>query len=142
MGHCSTIASGYSLFSNNKTVCIDGDGSLLMHMGSLSCIGNNNNKNLIHILLNNNSHESVGGQTTNCYKTKFYKIAKECNYKHTFFIDKISQLKDILDNKEIIENGPIFIEIKITNKTSNKLLRPTEEFKQLKEEFINNYNIR
>ena len=138
MGHCSTIANSYSLFSKKKTVCIDGDGSLLMHMGSLSCIGNNNNKNLIHILLNNNSHESVGGQTTNSFKTNFHKIAKECNYKHIFLVDQIYQLKDILDNKEIIEDGPIFIEIKIDSGTNKILQRPKEEFKQLKEDFINN----
>ena len=109
MGHCSTIANSYSLFSNRKTVCIDGDGSLLMHMGSLSCIGNYN-KNLVHILLNNNSHESVGGQTTNCSKTDFCKMAQACNYKHIFLVDKIYRLKDILENKDIMEDGPIFIE--------------------------------
>lgn len=140
MGHCSTIANSYSLFSKKKTVCIDGDGSLLMHMGSLSCIGNHNNKNLIHILLNNNSHESVGGQTTSSFKTNFHKVAKECNYKHIFLVDQIYQLKDILDNKEIIEDGPIFIEIKIDSGTNKILQRPKEEFKQLKEDFINNYN--
>ena len=109
-----------------------------MHMGSLSCIGNNNNKNLIHILLNNNSHESVGAQTTNSFQTNFYKIAKECNYKHIFLIDKIYQLKDILDNKEILEDGPIFIEIKIGNGTNKILQRPTEKFIDLKENFMKN----
>ena len=45
-------------------VCLDGDGSILMHMGNLGILGNNENKNFIHIIFNNAAHESVGGQPT------------------------------------------------------------------------------
>ena len=64
MGHTSSVALGYSLSSRNKTICIDGDGSLLMHLGSSKTAGNFANKNFKYILLNNNSHDSVGGQST------------------------------------------------------------------------------
>ena len=65
MGHCSMIALGYSLFTNKEVLCLDGDGSMLMHLGSLFTIGQNSRNNFKYILLNNNSHESVGGQETN-----------------------------------------------------------------------------
>ena len=46
MGHTSSVSLGYSLFSKNKTVCIDGDGSLLMHLGSIKTLGEFSNHNL------------------------------------------------------------------------------------------------
>ena len=64
MGHSSIVALGYSLKSNRKVFCLDGDGSILMHLGSLRTIAFNGNSKFKHILLNNNSHESVGGQIT------------------------------------------------------------------------------
>ena len=71
MGHSSMVSLGYSLKSKNQIICLDGDGALLMHMGSLRTIGFFGNTNFKHILLNNNSHESVGGQTTNASKINF-----------------------------------------------------------------------
>ena len=76
MGHSSMVALGTSLFTKNQTICLDGDGSMLMHLGSLNTSGLNANKNFKHILLNNNSHESVGGQITNADKVDFRKLTK------------------------------------------------------------------
>ena len=56
-------------FSKKKTICIDGDGSMLMHLGSMSLCNFYAKKNFKYILMNNNSHESVGGQTTNIKNT-------------------------------------------------------------------------
>ena len=64
MGHTSSVALGYSLSTNKKTICIDGDGSFLMHLGAIKTAGTFANKNFKYILLNNNSHDSVGGQST------------------------------------------------------------------------------
>ena len=138
MGHTSSIACAYSLFSNNKTVCIDGDGSLLMHMGVLSSIGNIKPKNFIHILLNNKSHESVGGQTTNSNCTKFYKIAKACGYTNIYNIETMIELKNLLKDNILLKEGPIFIEIKTNIGTLNDLKRPKKELVKIKKDFINN----
>ena len=71
MGHCSQIALGFPHLT--KTMyCIDGDGSVIMHMGSLAINGTSNSKNFKHIILNNGSHESVGGQPT-AGKKKLFK---------------------------------------------------------------------
>ena len=64
MGHTSSVSLGYSLKTNNKVICLDGDGSFLMHLGSAVSIKKNSKKNLKYIFINNKSHESVGGQST------------------------------------------------------------------------------
>ena len=64
MGHTASVALGYSLSNKKKTICIDGDGSFLMHLGSIKTAGTFANKNFKYILLNNNSHDSVGVQNT------------------------------------------------------------------------------
>ena len=64
MGHTSSVALGYSLSSRKKIICIDGDGSMLMHLGSIKTVGSLANKNFKYILLNNNTHDSVGVQST------------------------------------------------------------------------------
>ena len=60
MGHTASVGLGYSLFSKHKTVCLDGDGSFLMHLGSIKTAGNFANKNFKYILLNNNSTTQLG----------------------------------------------------------------------------------
>ena len=62
MGHATGIATGLGLYTNKKIYVIDGDGALLMHMGSLFNLVSNNLSNIKYILINNGSHQSVGGQ--------------------------------------------------------------------------------
>ena len=76
MGHTSSIALGYSIKSSKQIICLDGDGSLLMHMGALINITKQNKKNFKHILFNNYSHESVGGQPTLSPNINFKKMTK------------------------------------------------------------------
>ena len=65
MGHSSSIALGIAINKpNTKIWCIDGDGAAIMHLGSLSIIGSFSPKNYIHALINNDSHETVGGMPT------------------------------------------------------------------------------
>ena len=61
MGHASSIALGLSLSQpNKKIICIDGDGSMLMHLGATAIQGIFGNSNFMHILINNGAHDSVG----------------------------------------------------------------------------------
>ena len=77
MGHSSSIALGVALNKpNTKVWCIDGDGAVLMHMGSMAVLGTNAPKNLIHIVINNGAHETVGGMPTVASKIDFVAIAK------------------------------------------------------------------
>ena len=84
MGHTSSVALGYSLSSNNKIICIDGDGSILMHLGSLKTAGTFANKNFKYIILNNNTHDSVGGQSTYANNVNFKKLSESLGFKNFF----------------------------------------------------------
>jgi len=77
MGHANQIALGIAMQKPNRQVfCLDGDGAMLMHMGSVAINGNVSCKNYKHILFNNGAHDSVGGQPTIGYKIDFRGIAK------------------------------------------------------------------
>lgn len=81
MGHASSIAMGLALANKNRrVVCLDGDASALMHMGSFGIAGNLGLHNFTHIVLNNGAHESVGGQPSVGYGMDFTAIAAGSGY--------------------------------------------------------------
>ena len=84
MGHASQIALGVALKSKKKIICLDGDGSFIMHMGGISTIGSLKLKNFIHIVINNYAHDSVGGQETSSVTSNLSKIALACSYNKVF----------------------------------------------------------
>jgi len=122
MGHSSMVALGSALHTKNEVLCIDGDGSILMHLGALSLSGNLGNKNFKHIILNNNSHESVGGQETLADKINFQKLSSSLGYINYFKAsNKISFIKCL--KKFLHSRGPSFFEIKIKVGTLKNLAR-------------------
>jgi phosphonopyruvate decarboxylase len=128
------ISLGYSLSSKNQVVCLDGDGSLIMHMGSLISTGLKSKKNFKHILLNNGSHESVGDQKIDTFKVNFKNISKGFGYKN-YYLAKNNQsfnknLKYFLKSK-----GPSFFEVHIRSQSIKNLSRPKNLIK-IKENFI------
>ena len=96
MGHTTSVALGYSLSSKKDVICIDGDGSLLMHLGSIKTAGTFANKNFKYILLNNNSHDSVGGQSTHANNVNFEKFSKSLGFKKFYSIKDENNLKNKL----------------------------------------------
>ena len=138
MGHSSTIALGVALNKPNKKVwCIDGDGAALMHMGSMAVIGQKAVNNLIHVIINNGAHESVGGQPTVADKIDFIKIALGCGYKSAYRATSINELKNILKTIAI-EQGPILLEVKAAIGSRDNLGRPTTTPVENKNAFMNN----
>ena len=136
MGHSSSIALGIALFKNKKRIyCFDGDGSLIMHMGALSTIGKISPKNFVHILFNNYSYESVGGQPTSADVINFPNLAKSCGYKSVFSLENSEKLKEKIKFINNLE-GPILIEVKIKSGSRRDLGRPTKTPLENKEEFI------
>ncbi len=134
MGHTSSVALGYSLSSKNKTFCIDGDGSFLMHLGSMMTIGNFAEKNFKYILLNNNSHDSVGGQITNADNVDIEKLSKSLGFKNFYSIENKQNLtKDIKNFIKIDKTA--FLEVKVTNSKIKKLPRP-EDLIKIKNQFM------
>ena len=135
MGHCSMIALGYSLFTNKKVLCLDGDGSMLMHFGSLFTIGQYSKKNFKYILLNNNSHESVGGQETYLQNINLKKIVKELKFDNYYLIrnskELKSKLKFFLNSKK-----RSFLEVKMSKFNENHLLGRPKNFIEIKNNFM------
>jgi len=125
MGHASQIALGIALFSNKKTVCLDGDGAAIMHMGSLAISGTSKAKKFLHIVLNNGAHDSVGGQPTVAFNIDFVRIAKACGYKEALSISDEAEIAPAL-KKMLNIPGPVFLEIRIRKGAREDLGRPTK----------------
>ena len=114
MGLSSSIGLGVALKNPKKFVYIfDGDGSILMNLGSLTTIGSLQPKNLIHIIFDNSSHESTGGQPTNSKKIQIENIAESVNY-NVFKTNNENELRKIL-KKTQKRSGPTMILVKIQN---------------------------
>ena len=111
MGLASSIGLGVVLKNPKKHVIIfDGDGNILMNLGSLVTIGSMQ-ANLIHILFDNHIHESTGGQPTASRRIKIENIAKQSNYK-IFDVSTKKQLKEAFERTKQ-KKGPILISVKI-----------------------------
>ena len=134
MGHTSSVALGYSLYKNKKTICIDGDGSLLMHLGSIKTIGTFSKNNLKYILLNNNCHDSVGGQKTYSDDIEFEKLSKSLGFKSFVSIKNKKSLEKKL-KKFLKEDKLSFLEVKVSNSKIKKLPRPKNLIK-IKNQFM------
>lgn len=125
MGHASSIALGIALQKKSvKIWCIDGDGAVLMHMGALALIGSQRPENLVHIVINNESHESVGGMPTIAKNISLTGIARECGYPYAVSVDSFEQLDAELQNAKE-RNALTFLEIKCAIGARSDLGRPT-----------------
>ena len=139
MGCANAIALGVALNSKKKIIVIDGDGALLMKMGNISTIGANRPKNLIHILLDNNVHDSTGQQLTNASTVDFSNIAISCSYKNSFYTDNLNDFSKLIKKNLITNqnNGPTFINVRIQKGSINNLGRPTIHPKDVARRFKN-----
>ena len=137
MGHTSSIAYGLSKFikKSKMVFCIDGDGSLIMHMGALTNIGITGSKNFKHILINNGCHDSVGGQETNAFNIDFEQLTESVGYKFIKY-----NYDDSLENNIsyfVESDGPSFIEIKVPPGSRGNLGRPTTTPNENKKAILN-----
>lgn len=124
MGHCSSIALGVSLARPGKLVtCIDGDGALIMHMGSLATAGMLKPGNFRHVLINNRVHESVGGQPTAAGYIDVPALARACGYRGVFSTSDGRTLPSLFD-RFLKSEGPAFIEIVVRPGARPDLGRP------------------
>ena len=138
MGHSSSIALEIALQKEDRKIwCIDGDGALLMHMGSMALVGANAPKNLVHIVINNGAHETVGGMPTAASKIDIVGIAKACGYPNAVSCDSFEKLDEALKAAKAA-NELSLIEVKCSIGARDDLGRPTTTAKENKENFMNN----
>ncbi len=125
MGHSSSIALGVAINKPNVRVwCIDGDGAVLMHMGSMAVLGANAPKNMIHVIINNGAHETVGGMPTVANKIDFVTVAKACGYPNAVRVDTFDMLDAELESAKA-RNELSLIEVRCSIGARDDLGRPT-----------------
>ena len=136
MGHSSSIAIGVAINKPDQRIwCIDGDGAVLMHMGSLAVVGANKPRNLIHIVINNGAHETVGGMPTVAGSIDFVGIAKACRYPNAVCVDNFDDLDRELENAKN-RNELSLIEVKCSLGAREDLGRPTTTALENKQNFM------
>ena len=136
MGHSSSIALGLALQKTERRIwCLDGDGAALMHLGAMALIGAIRPANLIHIVLNNEAHESVGGMPTAAGKVDLCAIARACGYPSVFCADDQSGLDRALEETKATQQLT-FLEVKCALGARDDLGRPTTTPQQNKTAFM------
>ena len=122
MGHTSSIALGIAIAQKDRyVVCLDGDASAIMHLGAFAIQGNQDVSNLLHVVMNNGVHESVGGQASVGFNIDLTSIAKHSGYNtveqaaanSSEFLNAVDQLSQA--------NKPAFVEVKIRKGMRSKL---------------------
>ena len=136
MGHSSSIALGVAINKPEQRIwCVDGDGAVLMHMGSMAVIGANKPKNLIHVVINNGAHETVGGMPTVAANIDLVAIAKACGYLNAVCVDSFEKLDKELEAAKG-RNELSLIEVKCSIGAREDLGRPTTTALENKQNFM------
>jgi phosphonopyruvate decarboxylase len=142
MGHVSQIALGVALGSPDRPVyCLDGDGSVIMHLGGLTVAGTSGLTNFKHIVFNNGAHDSVGGQNSRGFDVDLLPVATAAGYKSVFYADNDPGLQK---ETESLKNtpGPAMLEIRVKPGARKDLGRPADTPADTKSNFMNRLQIR
>ena len=136
MGHSSSIALGVAINKPEQRIwCIDGDGAVLMHMGAMALVGENKPKNLIHVIINNGAHETVGGMPTVAGSIDLVKIALACVYLNAVCVDNFEDLDRELEAAKSRDELSL-IEVKCSIGARENLGRPTTTVLENKQNFM------
>lgn len=122
MGHASSVALGIALEKpKRKVVVLDGDGAAIMHMGALTMVSKLDVPNLIHVVLNNGAHESVGGQPSVGYQIDFTTIADGCGYETVHC--PVTNKEELIEAINVLKDcgKASFIDVRIHRGLSGKL---------------------
>ncbi len=135
-GHSSSIALGVAINKpETKIWCVDGDGAVLMHMGSMAVLGSNKPSNMIHVVINNGAHETVGGMPTVAGSIDLVGVAKACGYPYAVCVDNFDDLdKELEDAKS--KNELSMIEVRCSIGAREDLGRPTTTALENKRNFM------
>lgn len=137
MGHSSSIALGVAINKPDSYIwCIDGDGAVLMHMGSMAVMGAVKPRNIIHVVINNAAYETVGGMPTAAGSIDIVEIAKACGYPYAVCVDNFEKLDRELEMARG-RNELSLIEVKCSIGARDDLGRPTTSALENKQNFMN-----
>lgn len=140
MGHASMIAYGMAQANPDKRiVCIDGDGAVMMHMGALAFLAKQSPGNLLHIVINNAAHESVGAMPTGFSGQTYSQIAKACGYQKACLVKTESELAAALLDAGSGQTLSM-IEVMTTLQSRPDLGRPKESAEENRIRFMEMYH--
>ncbi len=122
MGCASPFGLGLAWAQPKKRVVVlDGDGAMLMRMGALATVGYERPENLVHVLLDNEAHESTGAQSTVTHSVDLAGVAHACGYPSVTRVDGVEQLENALRDRKA---GLRFLHVKIRQGSPADLPRP------------------
>jgi phosphonopyruvate decarboxylase len=136
MGCASTIGFGIQrTMPRQRVVVLDGDGAVIMKMGSLSTIGYYKPGRFVHIILDNEAYESTGGQVATSITTDFASVAAACGYTKCWRADCPASLREAVH--EAGKNvGPSLVHVKVAMTADPNLGRPTMKPVEVKARFM------
>ncbi len=135
MGTASAIGFGIAhALPRQSVVVLDGDGAALMKMGSLATIGFYQPENFLHIILDNEAHDSTGGQQTASPTVQFAEVAAAANYRSAFAVERRDDIREAVETLRE-RQGPSLLHVKIRPGSPEKLGRPTVKPHEVKERF-------
>jgi sulfopyruvate decarboxylase subunit beta len=134
MGMASSIGLGLAMAQNRKVITLDGDGSILMNLGSLVTIYNQDPENFVLIVLDNECYGSTGSQCTYASTVDLSKIAEAVGFKNIY------SFREYIDLKEVLKvDGPVFVHVKVESGNADVPVIDMEP-EEIKERFIENLN--
>lgn len=136
MGHSSSIALGVAINKPEQRIwCVDGDGAVLMHMGAMAVMGSYKPSNIVHVVINNGAHETVGGMPTVADSIDLVKIALACGYPNAVCVDSFEALDQELEAAKTRKELSL-IEVKCSIGARDDLGRPTTTALENKKNFM------
>ena len=136
MGHASSIALAVALYQPDRRVwCLDGDGAALMHLGAMPVIGSRQPDNLVHVLINNQCHETVGGMPTVANIADLPAMAQASGYKTVLRAENAEELAAALTALKAAP-CPAFLEVMSNSGARADLGRPTTTAMENKQHFM------
>ena len=125
MGHASMIALGIAMEQPNRRIwCLDGDGAALMHLGAMAVIGQRKPRNLVHVVINNGAHETVGGMPVCEGGLDLCAMAMAAGYRSVCRANSPETLLDAID-AAMAAGELAFIEVMCAVGARDDLGRPT-----------------
>lgn len=136
MGHSSSIALGVAKSRPDREVwCLDGDGSVLMHMGGLAVVAGHAPENFFHVVFNNGVHDSVGGQPTVMRNVDLPALALAVGYRSATTVSDLATLGELVA-KMRTNPGPALVDLRVRPGNREGIGRPRRSPASAKKRFM------
>lgn len=136
MGCLPALGLGLAARHPGRTVFVlDGDGALLMKLGSLATIGHYRPANLVHLLFDNQAYESTGGQPTLAAGTDFCALARSCGYPAQERVSSPARFRELLAALPAMAK-PLFVHLRVRCGTPAGLPRPEQPPERMRDELM------